>query len=147
MKSVQTDLLALSHCKETATENCLGLWLACQNLPSVSPRLQLQSLLLWHYSSVRWRLPLPMSICILGGNQAGLDPSTASDQGRGVYCQHRLQCTHSGGSETSSRAEMIITGVHFAVHTWVGVKPAQWCGINPSSLNQPLRKACKPGKK
>ena len=71
--------------------------------------LLLQRLLLWCCTPLRRRLL--MRVRTLGGIQACLDPAPVSDQCGGSHCQHVCQCVHSGGSETRSRAENVVTRV------------------------------------
>ena len=146
---MQTCLLPITEQRQRI-ENCLGLWPSCQDYPSVPPTictgLLLEPLLLQCCSPLRWSLPLPMRMCILGGNGGSLDTNLTSDQGGGSHCQLPCPCTHSKGSEASFRVESAITRASNRVHNWVGVGSAQWCGTNPSRLTQPLTKACTIGK-
>lgn len=76
-------------------------WKACAQTCKQTRHL-VQHLLFQHCSPLRWREP----------RSSG--PSTASDQGRDCYCQHKCPCTHLGGSETSSAAWLQPLWLHLA---------------------------------
>lgn len=132
MKNTHTDLLILSHSTEAANLKLPGA--LC---PSAYTRLLLQTLLLQCCSPLVQGNHCQQECTNLERMEAAQTPDLPLIRAEAATPNSLIcPCTHSGGSNDSSRQKPP-SQEHVSLAHLGGVGPGQWCGINLSK-NDPV---------